>query len=388
MLHFQGIWPRLLPASLLFLIGSLALFRPPTYTLWKLSVVVREAGHWLVGPCLLLAFEAAGHGRWDRLSALLFLGAAACFGSTVARAYHASARLAREFRAAWGEVVPGPAGFRRRKPLSFPDLFRGLRLPAVAPETHAYARKEGSVLELDFFRAEGARGPAPCVVLLHGGGWDGGSRGDFRPLNRFLAGQGYAVASLDYRLSPRFTYPAPIEDARAALAWLKDHAGGLGIDAGRFVLMGRSAGGQIALQAAYLGGDPAVKAVIAFYAPADMVLGYRIPCGRWILDSGRLMRDYLGADGEAGLKAAAAASPLARLGPEAPPTLLLHGRPDVIVTWHHTGRMRKKLARSGVRHFEVELPWAPHGYDFIFRGPGSQVSLYFLERFLAAVTRP
>jgi acetyl esterase/lipase len=314
--------------------------------------------------------------------------AAAFFGLAVMRAYPTSAALARAFRAAFGEVAPGPSGFRRRRPLSIRDLFLGIPLPPMQPEIHAYARNEDGELKLDFYRALGAAGPAPCVVLIHGGGWDSGSRSDFGELNRFLAASGYAVASLDYRLAPRHTYPAPIEDARAALAWLKTHAGRLGLDAERFILMGRSAGGQIALQAAYLERDPAVRGVISFYAPADMVLGYRFPCSPLILDSPRLMEAYLGAGGEKGLAAAALASPLETLSAGAPPTLLLYGRPDVLTTWLHSEHLRRKLERLGVRHFEVDLPWSPHGYDWSFRGPGSQISLYFLERFLALVAHP
>jgi acetyl esterase/lipase len=254
-----------------------------------------------------------------------------------------------------------------------------------APEAHVYARRDDVELGLDFFRARASGGKAACVLLMHGGGWDGGSRADFRELNLFLASQGYAVATIAYRLSPRFKYPAPVEDARAALAWLKDRAADLGIDGKRFVLAGRSAGGQIALQAAYRDRDPAVLGVISFYAPANMVLAYHHPGNPLILDTRKLIVNYLGGDGEAGLPLAVAASPLEALDAGAPPTLLLHGRPDVLVTFHHVDFMREKLARLGVKRFEVDLPWAPHGYDYVFRGPGSQISLYFLERFLAAV---
>jgi acetyl esterase/lipase len=387
--------PLLVAAAILFLISLLCVFRPPLYLLWKVSVPARELGHALVVPCLLLAWLAwlawAAH-RLDpgpdpagRLASLGFLAAAAAFGLTVARAYPAASVLARAFRASFGEVAPGPSGFRRTRPLSFRDLFLGIPLPRIEPEVHAYARGGDGDLRLDFYRAQGDAGPAPCVVLIHGGGWDSGSRSDFGELNRFLAAAGYAVASLDYRLAPRHIYPAPVEDVREALAWLKARAGPLGLDAERFVLMGRSAGGQIALQAAYLDRDPAIRGVVAFYAPADMVLGYRFPCSPLILDSPRLMEAYLGAGGEKGLAAAASASPLECLSAGAPPTLLLHGRSDVLTTWLHSEHMRIKLGRLGVRHFAVDLPWAPHGYDWSFRGPGSQISLYFLERFLAEV---
>lgn len=377
---------RLLAALALFVPGLLALARPPTYHLWKLSVIVREAGHWLAVPCLALAAAAYRSGPGGAPAAGLWLGTAFLYASSCLRALGAARRAARDFRSAWGQSDPDPTGFRRKQPLSFRDLFLGVSRPRVRPERLVYARKAGLDLKLDFYRAGAAPGPAPCVLILHGGGWDGGSRDQMPALNRFLSGAGYAVAALDYRLAPRFAYPAPVEDVRDALAWLKARAGALGIDPDRFVLAGRSAGGQVALQAAYLPRDPAVKAVIAFYAPADMVLGYRFPCSPWVLDSPRLMENYLGASGSAGLAAAAVSSPLESATAEAPPTLLLHGRPDVLVTFHHTLRLGARLSRLGVRHFGLDLPWAPHGYDFVFNGPGSQISLYILERFLAAVT--
>ncbi len=351
------------------------------YLLWKVSVPAREGGHWLVIPCLGLA--ALSYRASGILSALFFATASLCFGFSLARAFPTAASLARAFRSAFGDVPPGPAGFVRKRPLSIRELFLGIPLPPLAAQVHTYSRAEGGDLKLDFYRAQGATGSAPCVVLLHGGGWDSGSRSDFTELNRFLAASGYAVASLDYRLSPRHTYPAPVEDVRAALAWLTAQAGQLGLDADRFVLMGRSAGGQVALQAAYVDRPRAVCGVIAFYAPADMVLGHSYPCSPWILDSPRLMRNYLGAEGEKGLAAAAIASPVETAASGAPPTLLLHGRPDVITTWQHSAHLQDKLKRYGVPHFYVDLPWAPHGYDWSFRGPGSQISLFFLERFLA-----
>lgn len=378
--------PRVWLALFLAFPGLLAVLKPPTYRLWKISIVVREAGHWMALPCLLLAGEAFLSGDSGALAGMLFLAAAALYGITLARAYRTAAFLQRQFQSGWGPIKPGPRGFRRSRPIVFADLFRGIRMDRFEPEAHVYAPRGESELRLDFFRARGSGGKAACILLIHGGGWDGGSHEDFRELNLFLASQGYAVAAMEYRLSPRFQYPAPIEDARAALEWLKAHASGLGIDAERFVLAGRSAGGQIAMQTAYLDRDPSVRGVISFYAPANMVMAYHYPGNPLILDSRKLIVNYLGKEGEAGLAIAVASSPLENLAAGAPPTLLLHGRPDVLVTFHHVEHMREKMARLGLKGFEVDLPWAPHGYDYVFRGPGSQISLYFIERFLAAVT--
>jgi acetyl esterase/lipase len=97
------------------------------------------------------------------------------------------------------------------------------------------------------------------------------------------------------------------------------------------------------------------------------------------------MVNYLGGTYETHPQAYVASSPVEHLSAATVPTLSLHGRPDVLVSYQHTVHMREKLGPLGVRHFEVDLPWAAHGFDFVFRGPGSQISLYFIERFLAAV---
>jgi acetyl esterase/lipase len=262
-----------------------------------------------------------------------------------------------------------------------------------------YARKDGIDLRLDFYPAarievesattggEGT-GKAPCVLIVHGGGWDTGERGQFKEVSAWLAGAGYAVASLDYRLAPRHVFPAPVEDVRDALAWLRAHANELRIDPGRFVLLGRSAGGQIALQAAYTLKDPGVRGVIAFYAPADMVFGYTLPGNPLILDSRRVMDRYLNGGCRESDAPCRAASPLEFADRDAPPTLLLHGRPDVLVSFRHTVHLNRKLDSLGVPNAVVDLYWGTHGFDYFFRGLGSQISLYFVERFLARVAWP
>ena len=377
---------RLGLAILLAVAGLLAVVKPPSYSFWKLSIIVMEGGHWMVIPCLLLAWISFKGGASGRIAGQVFLIAALLFGLTAFRAWRTGGQLRKEFSAAWPEAAPPVGAFRRASPLNAFDLFRGIPVPPSQPQTFPYARRGERDLKLDFYRAAGNK-TAPCVVLVHGGGWDGGARSQLPDLNAFLAAEGYAVATLEYRLAPGHTYPAPVEDTREALDWLKSHATDLGIAADRFVLMGRSAGGQIALQAAYVDPDPAVKGVIAFYAPADMVFGYSLPTNPLIMDSRQLMVNYLGGKYEPHPQAYVASSPVEHLSAATVPTLLLHGRPDVLVSYQHTVHLRDKLGQLGVRHFEVDLPWGAHGFDFVFRGPGSQVSLYFIERFLAAVAR-
>ncbi|MDB5047130.1 MAG: lip2 [Fibrobacteres bacterium] len=399
MIHFASrTGVRLFLAGVLFLAGLLAVCKPPSYSFWKLSIVVMEGGHFIVLPCLLLAALSFRSGVLDKLAAALFLGSAVLYAATSLRAIRVAGGLEKEFAASWGNPAPPAGGFQRAKALSFPDLFKGVPIGDTAFTTLVYEHRDGRDLRLNFYAAAGPRPSAdgnataashprlaPCIVVLHGGGWDGGVRSQLPDLNGFLAAEGYAVASLEYRLAPKYRYPAPVEDVADALAYLRAHAAELGIDSARFVLLGRSAGGQIALQAAYTLNDPAIKGVIAFYAPADMVFGYSLPTNPLIMDSRLLMRQYLGGGYPEVPENYLGSSPVEHLAPSSPPTLLLAGRADVLVSFQHTVHMRAKMGALGVRHFIVDVPWGAHGFDYVFRGPGSQISLFFIERFLAAV---
>ncbi|MES2900159.1 MAG: alpha/beta hydrolase [Pseudomonadota bacterium] len=102
-------------------------------------------------------------------------------------------------------------------------------------------------LQLDLYLPQpNPRMTVPVVLLVHGGGWRSGNRGNFEALAVRLAARGYASAAVSYRLSGEARYPAAVDDVRAALRWLREQANVYGLDAGRMVLAGGSAGGQIA----------------------------------------------------------------------------------------------------------------------------------------------
>jgi acetyl esterase/lipase len=114
-------------------------------------------------------------------------------------------------------------------------------------------------LELDLYLPE-PTGPLPVIVYVHGGGWRRGSRR--HPLPALgpgfyddLAGRGFAVAAIDYRLSGEARFPAALEDVRAAIGWVREHAAEYGMDAGRVFAWGDSAGGLLALMAALTGAE-------------------------------------------------------------------------------------------------------------------------------------
>ena len=110
-----------------------------------------------------------------------------------------------------------------------------------------YVHHGDRTLQLDLYLpAHPSGAPMPGVVFVHGGGWSSGVRENFAPLAIRLAEHGYAAATISYRLSPEAKYPAAIQDARAAVRWMRANAARYGIDGGRIAIGGASAGGQIA----------------------------------------------------------------------------------------------------------------------------------------------
>jgi len=147
-----------------------------------------------------------------------------------------------------------------------------------------YASPGGRNLHLDLYLPDRTTGPLPIVMFIHGGGWIFGDKEMFRDAASYLAEQGFATATIEYRLSNERIYPAAVDDSKAAVRWLRTNAARFGGDSERIGVVGTSAGGQLA---ALLGVTPdishftegddskgvsvEVQAVVPVAAPVDMV---------------------------------------------------------------------------------------------------------------------
>ncbi|MBI3608174.1 MAG: alpha/beta hydrolase [Nitrospirae bacterium] len=299
--------------------------------------------------------------------------------------------LPMQFSAAFGEATPrsSPDARPRRAPLDVVDLFSGMTVAPISPESLVFAKRDGETLSLDVYRAHlspdaGGTG-APGILVIHGGSWQSGDRTELSTLNRYLADRGYVVAAIDYRLGPRFAFPAALEDVRDAIRSLKANASLFGLDSSRLVLLGRSAGGQLALLAAYTFGDPAIRGVVAFYAPADLDYAYEHPANPAVINSRAILESYLDGSPDRVPERYRAASPIQFVGPLTPPTLLIHGGRDELVTPLQSERLAARLVEARRPSFFLRLPWATHGCDANVAGPCGQITTYAIEHFLAAV---
>jgi acetyl esterase/lipase len=261
----------------------------------------------------------------------------------------------------------------------------GKGAPAVSAEVVPFAEHDGDPLSFHFYRAV-AQSAAPCVIVLHTGGWNGGSWDEFQAFNSHLARRGYAVAVVDYRLAPRWQWPAQRDDVLDAVRVLRERAAEFGVDPTRFVLLGRSAGGQIAEAVGYGSEFTGLRGVIAFYAPADMFLAFEYARSDDILNSLKLLRDYLGGDPAERAEVYRNASGIGLVNSASPPTLLLHGRRDELVWFRQSERLAARLTAAGVPNSLIALDWATHAFDYNPHGPGGQLSTRAVDHFLDSVT--
>ncbi|MGB8938642.1 MAG: alpha/beta hydrolase [Streptomyces sp.] len=293
-------------------------------------------------------------------------------------------------------VMPYAAGYRTAQeygqPLAPTAYFQGVNY-AKAPDgdrTRRYARTGEQRGKLDLWtlpKRTGVRHPA--VVWVHGGGWNKGHRGQSPAWNRWFNARGWSVFDIDYRLAPRVTQLDQIGDVKCAVGWVRRHARVFGIDPDRLVLAGSSAGGNLALAAAYTEGDDRVPAscavrdssvagVISLYGPTDMG---RLIAGTALRGDPMIPR-LMGGSAKAVPARYLLGSPAKLVRTDVPPTLLLHGSADRAVPVAQARELARRLEAAGAPATYVELPWADHCFDVNWGGWGSQIARSAISRFL------
>jgi acetyl esterase/lipase len=219
-----------------------------------------------------------------------------------------------------------------------------------------YARVGDSSLRLDLYRPESSATPLPLIVWVHGGGWGEGSKAGCPAIG--FANRGYAVASVEYRLTGVAPFPAQIEDCRAAIRWLRANAARYNLDPNRVGAWGGSAGGHlVALLGTSgdvtkwdaVGGHPdqsaRVQAVCDFCGPSNFVVE-DLPGHARTAQSpvGRL----LGGPVDERKVEARQASPVTYVSGDDPPFLIVHGDQDKTVPIAQSEMLEDALKRAGV----------------------------------------
>ena len=269
---------------------------------------------------------------------------------------------------------------------------------ATEMRTLTYASRDGIDLVLDLYLpAKPIRRPVPVVVFLHGGGWSGGTRTTGPDFKRYFAQDGFAMASIEYRLTPSHLFPAAVEDVRTAVRWLKANAAAHDLDADRICLWGTSAGGHLAAVAALAprgmfegAANPnqtsTVRCVLDAYGPTrfdvmdaqtaeerptlqpaavTITLGPAARGGRGTIphdDPASPESRLLGAPVQSVADRVRAASPMTYVSKDAPPFLIMHGLADNSVPHGQSVLLYDALKAAGADASLVLIDGLPHTF--------------------------
>jgi acetyl esterase/lipase len=294
---------------------------------------------------------------------------------------------------------------RRRFLLTASGAVFGAQLPnlghaiddGVTTNTYAYAAPMGQELLLDIYRPADSRKPLPVIVFLHGGGWFTGSRKMAPDLKRYFAQDGYAMVSIDYRLTPSITFPSNLEDVKTAIRWIRANSKAYNLDSNRIGLWGTSAGGYLAAMSALtpettfagqadLQYASSVRCVLDAYGPVafqlmdqqteqektllqsvatPLVSTSSVPPPPQVLvdDVSSPPSRLMGAPVQTILDKVKAASPLSYIGKGGtPPFLLMHGLADGTVAHAQSVMLYDALAASGVEVTLRLVDGLPHTF--------------------------
>lgn len=294
-------------------------------------------------------------------------------------------------------VPPAPAG---------PDVnaLFGMR----SSTGHRYADLPGRAGRVDVYRPQGP-GPFPVVVWNAGSGWrDDRGYHDGQAVARGLVPHGYAVAAFSVRSSKQGRFPAQVEDATAAVRWVRAHAVELDLDASRLTVAGTSSGGWNALMAGLTGGrdldrahvpppgrevppeghaipeEDRVQAILDFFAPTDfLAMNAQMPPGACAdynrqrrlehchLDDHSTKSAMLGVPVLASDGLTRLASPIAHVRPDSPPMMIVHGLKDPTVPWRQSLELYEAAEAAGVRAAFYSVADAGHDLGMMGGGWGS-----------------
>jgi acetyl esterase/lipase len=338
------------------------------------SWLVSELALHVIGLEVVAATAFSLHGPLGRtglISLALTIVAAALLLESHRRAQGSGAIVKRALEEAFGlRVTPSPLRYGHLAmpfPVRHEAAVRTLNVP--------FADIDGVRLTLDVIRPRVPPKNAPCLVYVHGGGWVIGQRiYQGLPLMQHLAAMGWVCFSIDYRTSPRATFPDHLVDVKRGIAWVREHCAEYGGDPSFLALAGNSAGAHLAALAALTPNDPEyqpgfesvdtrVEGCLAFYGVYDFVVD-RNP--HWPGEGMRtlleriVMKRKLSEAREAYEKA----SPVSRIHEGAPPFFVVHGTHDILAPVEESRRFVdsfRRVARAPIAY--AELPLAQHAFE-------------------------
>lgn len=256
---------------------------------------------------------------------------------------------------------------------------------------------DGSQLLLDAWPADMRKNknPRPAIVKVHGGAWVSGSRRGLTLWNSWFNKLGYHVFDVDYRMPPPERWLDETGDVKCALDWVKAHANEYNVDTTRLILMGYSAGGNLAMLAAYSYDHPElkptcglpvkVKCVINLYGPVDMETLYASTGSESFVQP--KIRQYIGGGPNELNGRYHLLSPISHISNDTPPTISIYGERDRIVPFKEGIIADNALKQANVPHELYILPETDHGFDANWTYLSTQIAREKIRVFLARYAR-
>ncbi|MDG2087391.1 MAG: alpha/beta hydrolase [Arenicellaceae bacterium] len=283
------------------------------------------------------------------------------------------------------QAQEGRARQGQRAPVVLPEGTQEFRDISYVPDGHQNQK-------LDLFLPESGVS-RPLIIYIHGGGFSRGSKAQQLPPASYLE-KGYAVASLNYRLSQDAIFPAALEDVKTAVRWLRANADEYGVDPNRFAAWGQSAGSYFAIMLGVTSGvsefevgenqdvSSAVQVVLDNYGPTDFAQmdAHRLPGGQEHNLADSFESQFIGGALQENLEAVARANPITYISEGDAPMLVVHGDADPLVPHHQSEILVEALQAAGV---EVEFYTVAGGGHGRFTDPkvGELIAMTLEEYF-------
>jgi acetyl esterase/lipase len=255
-----------------------------------------------------------------------------------------------------------------------------------------FANVDGHSLKLDLYLPTVTK-DAPLVVWIHGGGWKAGSKNGC-PVS-WLTADGYAVASISYRLTDKAVFPAQIHDCKAAVRWLRANADKYGYSTAKIAVSGSSAGGHLAALVGTsgdvkelegtVGGNldqsSRVDAVVDFFGATDFVLRSKTQPHR-ANEEGSVVYLLLGGGADQKVELAKQASAAFHVTKDDPPFLVFHGDNDKTVLLDQSQRINEVYSKAGLPIALHVLKGSGHGGNEFYSGERQDIIRTFLGKHL------
>ena len=366
-----ALWITLAVSVTLLFLAAWIVVPAPHSLFYPLAVGSPEVSPVLLAGSLLLVLISARHARTRRVAraalvcaavaGLLSLVPLAQLPFTIARFNRAMAQTTAE------PLVAMPADVR---------VTRGV----------PFSKADGVPLSLDVYQPP-ANGSFPIIMQIYGGSWQSGSPSSQEWFARHFAQRGYVVVAIDYRHAPEWIWPEQIVDVRTALYWVSQDAHKFGGDPSRIVVVGRSAGAQLAMRLAYQEGPSSIRGVVNYYGPVDLADAWRQPPRPDPVNVRSIMEAFIGGTPAQKPEHYRHASPISWVSRAVAPTLSIYGARDHIVEARFGRMLDGALRKAGATSVLLELPWSEHSFDAVPNGMGRRIAVRYTEKFIAWAVR-